>query len=70
MIRTAFVTDLIILFTLKPGSTEIRKFVEKSMSQVIEEHKVRPEDQVLEEVVMSETHTSEAQTDEGRFVID
>ena len=40
------------------------------MSQVvIEEHKVRPEDQMLEEAV-SETHTSEAQTEEGRFVID
>ena len=40
------------------------------MSQVIiEEHKVRPEDQVIEETAV-ETHTSEARTEEGRFVID
>lgn len=37
--------------------------------QVIEEHKVRPEDQMIEEC-NQETHTSEAQTEEGRFVID
>lgn len=38
------------------------------MSQVIEEHKVRPEDQIQEE--FEQTQSAEALTVEGRFVID